>query len=118
MIREVRHGLSIGALSQDAQPFPVGDWLTLKSRAASDPDLALAARPGREAIPVEAEAKNRARSNAAKSALASGRAERRLASCEATAPLLAHLDPAEQKSLAFPGRSARVAACRSPRNLR
>ena len=85
--------------THDAQPFPVGDWLTLKSRAASDPDLASLRGQVEERFQAKLKQRIERDLNAAKSALASGQAGAAFASCEATAPLLARLDPAEQKSL-------------------
>jgi hypothetical protein len=85
--------------TDDVRPFPIGDWLTLKSRAASDPDLASLRGQVEEQFQGKLKQRIERDLNAAKSALASGQAGAAFESCEATAPLLARLTAAEQKSL-------------------
>jgi hypothetical protein len=106
-LKKMREGLAIreahavlDRLSEnDVRPFPVGDWLTLKARAASDPDL-LSLR-GQVEERFQAKLKQRIEHDldAAKAALASGQAGAAFQSCDAISPLLARLVPAEQSSL-------------------
>ena len=86
-------------LTHDTRPFPIGDWLTLKSRAASDPDLVSLRGQVEERFQAKLKQRIERDLDAAKAALASGQPEAAFESCDATAPLLARLDPAEQKSL-------------------
>lgn len=86
-------------LTHDTGRFPIGDWLTLKSRAASDPDLVSLRGPVEERFQAILKQRIERDLDAAKAALASGQPEAAFESCDATAPLLARLDPAEQKSL-------------------
>jgi hypothetical protein len=85
--------------AHDARPFPVGDWLTLKSRVASDPDLVSLRGHVEESFQGTLKQRIERDLSAAKAALASGQAGAALESCDAAAPLLSRLAPAEQKSL-------------------
>jgi hypothetical protein len=83
----------------DSRPFPLGDWLNLQARTASDPDLKGLKEEAAKRFQRKLKQRVEADLAAARTDLESGRAMTAFESCDCTTPLLAHLAPEDQKRL-------------------